>query len=107
MLCCTRQGMKNLCHRYKGRHNGTDLLSLHRRFKTDDGASYLFLQADTSVAAVGSGMWNGFEMIDKAHSAKEKSLPDKQNVLEYKKYLELFKETIPKFSQMGEMFTKL
>lgn len=58
--------------------------------KTDVGQEAGSLGA-AALAAVGCGMWDGFEQIDRIHKVEEVHKPQSERVREYNKILEVYK----------------
>lgn len=56
-----------------------------------------------ACAAVGTGLWSGFDRIDELHTITERICPVPQNVDFYDRYMELYYKVADSLSDIGDM----
>ncbi len=60
-----------------------------------------------AVAAVGAGLWSGFERIDRVHHVEDVAEPLEENVAIYEKLLPVFRQAADDQARLGEMLSGL
>ena len=60
-----------------------------------------------AVAAVGAGLWSGFERIDQVHRAEDVAEPLAENANVYEKLLPLFRQAADDQARLGDMLSGL
>ncbi len=56
-----------------------------------------------AIAAVGCGLWENFDQVDRVHKTVETFEPDKENQTKYEKLLPVFETAAEDLAQIGEM----
>lgn len=60
-----------------------------------------------ACAAVGSGIWNSFGVIDEVHEAEEVTQPDAENAAIYERLLPVFRQSENHLSDLGDRLSRL
>ncbi len=60
-----------------------------------------------ALAAVGLGIWEGFDNLDRVHQVQDISKPLGQNVKEYEKYIAAFEYVAQKYADIGDMLASI
>ncbi len=60
-----------------------------------------------AVAAVGAGLWSGFDRIDQVHQIENVAEPDKDNVKTYERLLAVFQQAARYQAQLGDVLAEL
>ena len=60
-----------------------------------------------AVAAVGAGLWSGFDRIDEVHQVEDVAEPIAENTKAYEKLLPIFRHAARCQAKIGDMLTEL
>jgi xylulokinase len=60
-----------------------------------------------ACAAVGTGLWNNFSIIDEIHKTQDIVIPDKPNNTVYERYLKVFSRVADMQADIGDMLSDL